>query len=189
MVNSIDIHSLTLEELSGVVELYPWYAGARMEFCRRMSKLGALTENQLASTAMHICSRKLLAKLVRSQQPDCCDKDAEKLLSSYIEEPKEDKKIYVVGGDYFNQEEYNSVKNSEDSVFSKFANKAREEGYKDEHCEDSFMDFCTETLAKIYLEQECIEEAIEIYSKLSLRYPEKNAYFAALIDEIKQKAQ
>jgi hypothetical protein len=51
------------------------------------------------------------------------------------------------------------------------------------------MDFCTETLAKIYLEQDYTEQAIDIYSKLSLRYPEKSVYFAALIDEIKQKEQ
>ncbi len=190
MVNSIDIYALTLEELSGVVDLYPWYAGARMEFCRRMSGIGALTESQLAQTSLHICSRQLLARLVYSERSDdFSDKDATNLLKSYMEEPREEKKIYVVGGDYFNQEEYNSVRNDEDNVFTKFATKAREEGYRDEVNEDSFMDYCTETLAKIYLEQECVEQAINIYSKLSLRYPEKNAYFAALIDEIKQKAQ
>ena len=27
----IDIHALTLDELTGVVNLYPWYAAARLE--------------------------------------------------------------------------------------------------------------------------------------------------------------
>ena len=36
----IDLHRLTLDELTGVVNLYPWYAAARMELCRRMFALG-----------------------------------------------------------------------------------------------------------------------------------------------------
>ncbi len=56
MVNIIDIHRLTLEELSGVVDLYPWYGAARMELCRRMAELGALSESQVARTALHIAS-------------------------------------------------------------------------------------------------------------------------------------
>ena len=73
-----------------------------------------------------------------------------------------------------------------DGIFSRFASKAREEGYTDEEPEAE-TDFCTETLAKIYLEQDYTEQAIDIYSKLSLRYPEKSVYFATLIEEIKQK--
>ena len=53
MVDFIDIHKLTLEELSGVVDIYPWYGGARMELCRRMAELGALSESQIARTALH----------------------------------------------------------------------------------------------------------------------------------------
>ena len=49
------------------------------------------------------------------------------------------------------------------------------------------MNFYTETLAGIYLEQGYSQEAIDIYSQLILRYPEKSVYFAALIDEINKK--
>ena len=39
MVNdTIDIHKLNLEELSGVIALYPWYTAARMELCRRLAE-------------------------------------------------------------------------------------------------------------------------------------------------------
>ena len=63
MVDRIDIHGLTLEELSGVIALYPWYAGARMELCRRMSEMGALSGTQVAETALHLGAREMLAAL------------------------------------------------------------------------------------------------------------------------------
>lgn len=190
MVDFIDIHKLTLEELSGVVDIYPWYGGARMELCRRMAELGALSESQIARTALHVSSRRLLYDLVRGEKrTDFSDKDARRLVEAYISSPDtEPKRVHVAGGDYFSQEQYDSVRRADDRIFSRFASKAREEGYTDTE-DDRFMDFCTETLARIYLEQDYKEQAIDIYSKLSLRYPEKSVYFAALIDEIKQKEQ
>lgn len=190
MVRAIDIHKLTIEELSGVVDLYPWYGGARMELCRRMAALGALSDELVANTALYVCSRKLLSDLIRAgRKVDCSDKDARQLASSYIDTAgSAEKRVYVVGGDYFSQAQYNKVKSSDDGIFSRFASQARAEGLTAGE-EQEQADFCTETLARIYLEQDYKEQAIDIYSRLSLRYPEKSAYFAALIDEIKQKEQ
>jgi tetratricopeptide (TPR) repeat protein len=42
----------------------------------------------------------------------------------------------------------------------------------------------SESLAEIYLKQGKYDQAIEMYKKLSLRNPQKNAYFAARIEEI-----
>ena len=44
----------------------------------------------------------------------------------------------------------------------------------------------TETLAKIYLKQKKYVKAIEAYKILSLKYPEKNAFFADQIKKIKK---
>ena len=189
----MDIRKLTLDELVGVVNLYPWFGGARKELCERMSRMGGggWGEAQYADAAMYIASRSKLSDLMRaSRSRDWTDTDVEKLIKSYIaedtavsEEPAAQRKVHVVGGDYFSQAEYDKVRRTDDNVFSRYAAKAKQEKSYDLQEETEF-DLYTETLAQIYLEQGYPEQARSIYSKLILANPEKNAYFAALISKI-----
>ena len=189
----IDLKKLNLDELVGVVNLYPWFGGARKELCERMSRMGGggWGEAQYADAAMYIASRSKLSDLMRaSRSRDWTDTDVEKLIKSYIaeddvasEEPVAQRKVHVVGGDYFSQAEYDKVRRTDDNVFSRYAAKAKQEKSYDLQEETEF-DLYTETLAQIYLEQGYPEQARSIYSKLLLANPEKNAYFAALISKI-----
>ena len=47
-------------------------------------------------------------------------------------------------------------------------------------------DLLSETLANIYFNTKAYDKALNMYEKLRLKYPEKNTYFAARIEEIKE---
>ena len=194
MEGFIDIKKLTLDELAGVVNLYPWFGGARKELCERMSRMGGdgWGERQFADAAMYVGARERMADMMRSSRNEnWADADVEKLLKSYIIEKEEmedtasgKRKVYAGVGDYFSQDDYDQVRRADDNVFSKYAAKARQGRTSVEETPDVEFDMYTETLAGIYLEQGYPEQAKRIYSKLILAYPEKNAYFAALIQKI-----
>ena len=196
MVNNgyIDIKKLSIDELAGVVNLYPWFGAARKELCLRMSQIGGRgwSESDYASNALYLGSRKSVFEIVRSgKQVDCSDKDLDKLLSSYTtgqvsEAAPQARKVRAVGGDFFSQDDYDSVRKADDSIFASFVSKVRSEERPAAGRENILDEFCTETLAMIYVEQGYYEQAKYIYSKLILRYPEKNAYFAALIEKLNQ---
>ena len=196
----IDLHTLNLDELVGVVNLYPWYAGARLELCRRMSRMGdAWDQDQYAPEALYLPQRSILVSLLkRSNQADYSDKDVQELLASYLEpavqetdtERPAQHSVHVVGGDYFSQAQYDNVKKGSDSIFSRFATQIRTETAAAQEDLSPVADrFATETLARIFAEQGRPEEAKRIYSRLILDIPEKSAYFATLIDSLKSETE
>jgi hypothetical protein len=191
----IDIHHLNLDELVGVVNLYPWYGGARLELCRRMARMGdAWDSDQYAPEALYLPQRSVLVDLLkRSRQADYSDKDVQELLSSYLEPAAAEVEevdqaqhsVHVVGGDYFSQAQYDNVKKGSDNIFSRFAVQIRSEAAPAGEEVSPVADrFATETLARIFAEQGRPEEAKRIYSRLILDIPEKSAYFASLIDSL-----
>ena len=183
----IDLKKLTLDELAGVIHLYPWYGGARKELCRRMVRSGgeAWGKSQYADEALYVGARHAVSELVRSvSKVDCSDKDIAAMLR---QARKEEKEVRVIGGDFFTQAQYDDARRSSDSVFSNFAAAAsqKSETPRDTKTVVPIEDvFCTETMAAIYADQGYFDQAKRIYSKLILANPEKNAYFAALIQKL-----
>ena len=219
----MNLASLTIEDLTGVINLYPWYGGARKELCVRMAKVGGSDwgKAQYSDAAMYVASRTLIFDIMRSvRKDDYSDKDVENLIKEYIRpsvavvrqahqpvaEPVEahqpaeapDNGIYssspagytrsvrVAGGDFFSPEQYAAVRKDEDNVFANFRTERYDEP-EGRRWEDPEFGFCTETLAAIYADQGYFAEAKKIYSRLILRYPEKSAYFASLIEKLQQE--
>ena len=191
MEGYIDIKKLTLDELLGTVNMYPWFGGARKELCARMAAMGpdALSEEQFATAAMYLPSRKVLSDMIRRAEPvGIADQDVEKVIKSYVVEKKEEtdkpkRRVYAGAGDFFSQEEYDQARHEGDVIFSRAAFRQNKQ-VADYTAPVPEYDFYTETLAQIYAEQGYYEQAKDIYAKLILAYPEKNAYFAALIEKI-----
>ena len=200
MVNDdfIDLKKLNLDELNGVVNLYPWFGGARKELCRRMSELGegAWSDERYADAALYVGSRRIIAHLAhKGHRADYSDAQVKELLRAYIDEgvgevhdEGQPRRVIVVGGDYFSAKQYAEVRQEGDNAFGSMAKgedatvvPSASEGIS----ETEFTDFCTETLAQIYADQGYPDQAKQIYSRLSLRFPEKSAYFAALIEKLK----
>lgn len=193
-----DIRQLTLEELSGVVNVYPWFPLARKELCKRMSRLGGWSREQYAEAAMYLSDRKILSELLRTvEREDCSDEGISEVVRKFVSAPgagdgqtagNQDKpRVVVVGGDFFSQADYDKVR-SDDDVFSlRTTPSAPETAESRENAAGLELEFCTETLAAIYAEQGYYEQAKSIYSKLILAIPEKSVYFAALIDKLGQE--
>ena len=174
-----NVSALGLDELIEVVNLYPWFGAAQKELCVRMA--GRWGEEDFARAALLIASRRMVAQIARSgKEKQWSDSEVSTLLQTYSAPQR---KVRAVGGDFFSQNDYDQVRREDDKIFSTFAAKAS--SGKEEHGDlDILDDFCTEPIAQIYSEQGYFEQARYIYSKLILRYPEKNAYFAAQIEKL-----
>ena len=87
----IDIRKLTLDELVGVVSLYPWFGGARKELCKRMRNMGEGWDvAQYADAAMYVSAREKISDVMRSgAKGDWSDADVEKLIKSYLSEKQQ----------------------------------------------------------------------------------------------------
>ena len=84
-------------------------------------------------------------------------------------------------------EEETPVKSKQMELIDRFLKEepriqAKKEGFTDENLAERSTaeapDLATETLAEVYLKQGKTERALEVYKKLSLKFPEKSSYFA-----------
>ena len=184
MVAELSLEKLSLDEITRVVGMYPWFGGARLELCRRMASAGGWTKEQFAREALYVADRSKVYFLAANAPEEIQSKEEMQTMIA------PSRKVHVVGGDYFSQAEYDQARQSGDSLprpAAAAASTSGEEG-KSSRSESATSDlanrFCTEALAEIFAEQGFTAEAKRIYSRLVLEFPEKSAYFAALIEKL-----
>ena len=189
------LKDMSLDGLVDVVNRYPWFGLARKFLCVRMQESGGNGWGMpgYSEAAMYVPTRSRIFALLRSEGM-YSDKDVDgiirRMLGKSVDKEQsmnshEGKNKGFRGvGDYFSQEQYASVRGKEGGDFRNLSSSDDTDVPVIEMIPDFGLDFCTETLAGIYAEQGYYQQAKEIYSKLILAYPEKNAYFAALIEKM-----
>jgi len=192
------VSSLSTYDLGNLLEQYPWFTIARKEYIRRIGENDRDAMLSAAAEAgLFVLSRKEFLQEILEQRPSA------KIPATIANQPqesstiREEKKIYIIGGDYFGKEEFQKLESSgeafdidtlrhdpiESTVSSMDSVSSSEAKPLDE------QELYTETLANVYAEQGLCDRAIMIYDKLILLYPEKSAYFADLINRAQAIAQ
>lgn len=99
-------------------------------------------------------------------------------IESYIEKNEERKQKNKAIIDNIIEKNPGLIRQKEEVKFFAPDTKAKESLLENEH-------LVTETLARIYALQGSVNKAIRAYEILSLKYPQKSAYFASLIQKLK----
>ena len=183
-----------LSSIEQLISIYPWYQGARVELILKLAEISKETAREkLRESFSFLPFPEWIATKIEGVENTKKRTENDKVIQSQIQQAK---KIFVVGGDYFSREELESVNNENEAKADSPAipleaarSLERERAVKRDGA-NSVVDpliFYTETLAQIYTQQECWREALDVYSKLILLYPEKSVYFASLVNDIKLK--
>ena len=183
-----------LSSIEQLISIYPWYQGARVELILKLAEISKETAREkLRESFSFVPFPEWIAAKIERAEVLKRRSEADKVIQSQIQQAK---KIFVLGGDYFSREELESVNNngvendtSPSLPIEAAKNLERERSAKAGGAKREIdpLIFYTETLAQIYTQQECWREALDVYSKLILLYPEKSVYFANLVSDIKLK--
>lgn len=183
-----------LSSIEQLISIYPWYQGARVELILKLAEISKETAREkLRESFSFVPFPEWIATKIEGVENTKKRTENDKVIQSQIQQAK---KIFVVGGDYFSREELESVNNENEAKADSPAipveaarSLERERAVKKDGANSGVdpLIFYTETLAQIYTQQECWREALDVYSKLILLYPEKSVYFASLVNDIKLK--
>ena len=146
-----------------------------------------------------------------AEAPALAETPADSAAAPAPEMPAPPRKVYVVGGDYFDKEDFkalgeagaeidskldfNPITATLESISAPSAPAAPSAAAPAaalaavNPVAGSAGEPASETLARIYADQGLYDRAIAVYEKLILLDPEKSAYFAALIDKLNQTKQ
>ena len=178
----VDLHALSPMQLQQLLEDHPWFTVARREAISRMGDDEAALRRAVGRDAVFFLSRDEMFRLLTGKVP----------VAAPAAEKQQRPQYYVVGGDYFGKEDFERLDREGFAVATPvFGKNAGSVEYAPAEAEEVDADktMVSQTLAEIYAQQDLDKRAIEVYEKLILLYPEKSAYFASLIEKVKEKKQ
>jgi len=201
-------------ELKEIIDDYPFFPVARMLYLRNLKNINSYKfEQELVKHAIFIPDRSLLFRLLDVQVKDnvrfeLLPYDEEAFTSFFQAKAGEQDKAE---NRYFNYQVTDSFqlldehsleseeveKLGEGDLIDQFIHGVIAETPLIELTPDSGKllseqsnqigeELITETLVSVYLKQGLYHEALKSYEKLSLKFPEKNSYFATQIEKIKK---
>jgi hypothetical protein len=161
------------QELSAFTDTYPYCMPAWLALYRMLENTDAQYTTVLAQLAARNASGFLVHSPVFVKEQPVISQQATESDVEQANEPS-DSKIEII--EKFILAEPRIVpKESDFTEAELLANRSNEDQ----------LNFVSETLAEIYIAQGNKSKGIKIYEKLALKYPEKSAYFAALIENLK----
>jgi len=203
----------SLSEIREMIDDYPYFPTVRMLYLRNLLNIGSYKfESELAKHAIFIPDRKVLFQLLNAPK----EKENFKLLpfddnafTDIVEKADFEKAIefdlpFAVPFDLIEEFEEPIIEEQQKPIdlidrfifenptminVSRKNTKPEEINIEKSDYEESDLisdGFITETLAQIYVKQKLYSEALKAYEKLSLKFPEKNSYFATQIEKIKK---
>jgi hypothetical protein len=156
--------SLCLEDgevLREILTLYPYLNEARIfQVCWDIAFGGENHKDKLESDTLYAGNRLLFSYMIDDARPKAPEPEPEEIIERFL---KKEPRIQP-------RKDYQPA--------------------PDERLDRSVVDeggMVSETLARIHANQGSYRKAIEIYNKLSLKFPGKSSYFAARIKELEDK--
>ena len=183
--------------LSDITLSYPYCQNAQILLCKALHDSNSIKfKSQLKKAASHSANRSLLFEILHESKNELASKQENKIKYkkneysfsewiSIIQTKKIDR-----SGKKSNNEIINLFLEKKPTITKKSKQKFYNASENAKTSIQENNEIISETLAKVYSRQEHYEKAISIYKKLSLKYPQKNSYFADqinLISKLKKK--
>lgn len=184
----------SLNRLEEMVEEYPYFPIIRMLYLRNLKNIFSHKfEEELQRHAVFIPDRKVLYMFINGCSPDGVPEINRSEMDDVSKTIAQNSTIFDI------EREYGSLRvvSKETDLIDRFIqsnptiipkDKPVAEGRISKKSQKKPLDegLITETLADIYEKQGLFYEALAAYEKLSLKFPEKNSYFASRIEKIKK---
>ncbi|MBC8265959.1 MAG: hypothetical protein H8E84_03245 [Flavobacteriales bacterium] len=218
--NPMQIGKAEIDDMRKSLQAFPYFTSMQLLYTKGLYNIDSISYNrQLRKAAAYAGDRKLLFKLITENVKEV-QQIAENKIEKKVLEKQEiqipEKELEIGKPLEFDEDETHSFTQwlaltktkkidrtevKEESLIDKFIEK--EPRISKPKKEDFFspvqtageslienQEIVTETLARVYLEQAHYDKAISTYEKLSLKYPQKNSFFAnqiKLINDLKEK--